>query len=188
MFQCVLWHVVVFQCVLLCFVASCCVLLRFIAFYHILSHFFAFHRISSHFIAFDSIINQGTLTHMNHLVLVKAHITIFITTVLLLFVQDIPAGGCDRWFDLYEDRKQRNRCTGQIRLGLQLSIKQVSEGMRCITMSLRRHVRCNTLLFFSFFYCFLYSFCSDKVKNNLFSCYCSNVYLCSLYLNLESMC
>ena len=37
------------------------------------------------------------------------------------------------------------------------------------------YVRCNTLL--RKFY-----FCSDKVKNKLFSCYCSNVYLCSLWV------
>ena len=40
------------------------------------------------------------------------------------------------------------------------------------------YVRCNSLL--RKFY-----FCSDKVKNKLFSCYCSNVYLCSLWVKFR---
>lgn len=39
-------------------------------------------------------------------------------------VKDIPAAGIDKWFDLYEDRKQKVKTVGQCRLRLQLSIKQ----------------------------------------------------------------
>ena len=39
-------------------------------------------------------------------------------------MQDIPATGSDQWYNLYEDRKMRTRALGQVRLKLELSIKQ----------------------------------------------------------------
>ena len=38
--------------------------------------------------------------------------------------------------------------------------------------------RCNALLR-------TFHFCSDEVKNKLFTCYCNNVYLCSLWVNFR---
>ena len=33
-----------------------------------------------------------------------------------------------------------------------------------------------------------FHFCSDEVKNTLFTCYCSNVYLCSLWVKFRMSC
>ena len=41
--------------------------------------------------------------------------------------------------------------------------------------------RCNVLLR-------TFHFCSDEAKNKLFTCYCSNVYLCSLWVTLRKSC
>jgi len=42
-----------------------------------------------------------------------------------LFFQEIPAGGCDCWFDLYRDRKKKTVLPGRCRLRLQLTTKKV---------------------------------------------------------------